>query len=80
MSSGCYDTLRRWQLLAEEARDVAREMKDPQCLRVMRQIVEGYELLAARARNRALDSKPGRVGNKTDAPQLDELNDQYLTR
>jgi hypothetical protein len=42
----------RWRQLAEDARAVAEQMKDPVARKMMMRVVEGYERLAEHAKRR----------------------------
>jgi hypothetical protein len=52
--SSDWEGARRWQQLADEASAIARAMADPEAIRIMRRIVQGYEILAKHATRRAV--------------------------
>ena len=54
----------RWLQLAEEARVVAEQMKDPVSRKMMMRVVEGYERLAEHAkRHRASATTETKIGD-----------------
>jgi O-methyltransferase involved in polyketide biosynthesis len=48
----------RWRALAQEARQQASLMTDPDARRIMRSIADGYERLAERAKLKRNESNP----------------------
>jgi hypothetical protein len=57
MGLGIADAL-RWQELADDARSVAEQLTDLEAWRTMCAIVQGYERLAERARERERTGEP----------------------
>jgi hypothetical protein len=76
-----FESVRRWQQLAEEAGSFARQMNDPEAIQIMRQIAQRYEILAEHAKKRALRDKPKsdpKLGRR--APGDRSKHELYLIR